>query len=142
MKLTPSQIVTDDSIVLAPGHRIVVQGGGELAFMLTAQTDDDGYFIQLDGVNCRLQGEAPGLYYLSAIRSPVREAGRLADNIRAKAGLFGSIHQAVDLLDALKEGDYAYLREMLHAEADLADACGNATKAAVMRDLADQSEDC
>lgn len=67
MKLTPEQIVTDDSIVLAPGHRVVVQGGGELAFMLTARDEDGHYSVQLDGVNCRLQGEAPGLYYLTAI---------------------------------------------------------------------------
>lgn len=53
-----------DTITLADGESITVDINGS-TIQLTHVSDDEGHGVELNGVDCDLEGENPGLYYIA-----------------------------------------------------------------------------
>lgn len=130
----------DSTLTLNEGHAIAITVNG-LTVLVEHRTDPDSvHFVELHGVDCRLAGEMPGMYYPEELTPDEQEIAALYIEVRKIEGIL-NIYTAEDLLQALNERNGALVREMLHGEADLHSASGNAGRAETFRNFADRTED-
>lgn len=81
--ITTASVVVDGARLVSDVETLTLEVGPEpLRLTVTVGNDGEGPYVQLTPTGCNLEGEMPGLYYLTPVRTWEQLAQRLTDDHR------------------------------------------------------------